>query len=221
MSYQAKIKRYLQILQQIEKSKYPSIAEMLVKIRESGIKPEGLRNNILVTDCWSSYFKTGAAKHQICTAHLLSELTHFEEKYQNDTWAGRMYLLITKALDLRRDNKETKGNVAEIFSLFSKLIAEPLNKDMKDMIAFQKRMIKYSDHLFNFLLNKDIPADNNGSERAIRNFKVKQKIRGFFKSDEGANIYATIRSLIDTAIKNNQNPFEIIRLIAQCEVATE
>jgi predicted DNA-binding transcriptional regulator YafY len=38
MSYQAKIKRYLQILQQIEKSKYPSIAEMLGKIRESGIK---------------------------------------------------------------------------------------------------------------------------------------------------------------------------------------
>lgn len=38
MSYQAKIKRYLQILQQIEKSKYPSIAEMLGKIWESGIK---------------------------------------------------------------------------------------------------------------------------------------------------------------------------------------
>jgi len=38
MSYQAKIKRYLQILQQIEKSKFPTIAEMLVKIRDSGIK---------------------------------------------------------------------------------------------------------------------------------------------------------------------------------------
>ena len=38
MSYQAKIKRYLQILQQIEKSKYPSIVEMLDKIRDSGLK---------------------------------------------------------------------------------------------------------------------------------------------------------------------------------------
>jgi len=185
------------------------------------IMPEGLQNNILVSDCWSSYFKTDAAMHQLCTAHLLRELTHFEEKYQNDTWASRMSLLITKALDLRRDNKETKDNVAEILSLFSELITEPLNKDMKDVIAFQKRMVKYSGHLFNFLLNKDIPPDNNGSERAIRNFKVKQKISGFFKSDEGANIYATIRSVIDTAIKNNQNPFEIIRLIAQCDVATE
>ena len=129
--------------------------------------------------------------------------------------------LIIKALDLRRDNKETKDNVEEILHSFSELIIEPLNKDLKDMVAFQKRMVKYSDHLFTFLLNKDIPPDNNGSERAIRNFKVKQKISGFFKSDEGANIYATIRSVIDTAIKNNQNPFEIIRLIAQCEAATE
>jgi len=87
--------------------------------------------------------------------------------------------------------------------------------------AINEIMVKYSDHLFNFLLNKDIPPDNNGSERAIRNFKVKQKISGFFKSDAGANIYATIRSVIDTALKNDQNPFEIIRLIAQCKVATE
>jgi len=183
--------------------------------------PEGLRNNILVTDCWTSYFKTDAAKHQLCTAHLLRELTHFEEKYQNETWANRVSQLITKALDLRRDNKETKDNVEEILQSFSELIAEPLNKDLKDMVAFQKRMVKYSDHLFNFLLDKDIPPDNNGSERTIRNFKVKQKISGFFKSDAGAEIYATIRSVIDTAVKNNQNPFEIIRLIAQCKVVTE
>jgi len=185
------------------------------------IMPEGLQNNILVTDCWPAYFMTGAKGHQLCTAHLLRELTHFKEKYQNETWACRMSELITKALDLRRNQTATKSKVEEILYSFSELIKEPLNKDLKDVLAFQKRMVKYSDHLFNFLLNKDIPSDNNGSERAIRNFKVKQKISGFFKSDGGANIYATIRSVIDTAIKNNQNPFEIIRLIAQCEVATE
>lgn len=38
MSYQAKIKRYLQILQLLEKSKFPTIAEMLDRIVDSGIK---------------------------------------------------------------------------------------------------------------------------------------------------------------------------------------
>jgi transposase len=56
----------------------------------------------------------------------------------------------------------------------------------------------------------------NGSERAIRNFKIKQKISGFFKSIEGARGYAAIRSIIDTAIKNDQNPLKILNLIAQC-----
>lgn len=38
MSYQAKIKRYLQVLQLIEKAKFPTISEMLYKINDSGIK---------------------------------------------------------------------------------------------------------------------------------------------------------------------------------------
>jgi predicted DNA-binding transcriptional regulator YafY len=38
MSYQAKIKRYVQICQLLEKSKYPTIAEMLTRINDSGIK---------------------------------------------------------------------------------------------------------------------------------------------------------------------------------------
>ena len=38
MSYQAKIKRYLQILQLIEKSKFPTSVEMLANMGETGIK---------------------------------------------------------------------------------------------------------------------------------------------------------------------------------------
>ena len=54
----------------------------------------------------------------------------------------------------------------------------------------------------------------NASERAIRNFKVKLKVSNFFKSTAGSDGYAIIRSVIDTAIKNNQNPYEATRLIA-------
>ena len=185
------------------------------------IMPEGLHNNILVTDCWSSYFKTGAVSHQLCTAHLLRELTFLKEKYKPDTWATRMSALITNALCLRRENDVTKTKVEQILTSFADLTIEPINQACKEVIVFQKRMVKYADYVFNFLQNKDIPPDNNGSERAIRNFKVKLKVSGFFKSFQGAVSYATIRSVIDTAIKNSQNPLEIIKLIAQCEVATE
>jgi len=75
-------------------------------------------------------------------------------------------------------------------------------------------MIKYDDYLFAFLKNPEIPPDNNASERAVRNFKVKQKVSGFFKSDEDADSYAILRSIIDTAIKNVQNPFDTLQAIA-------
>jgi len=50
-----------------------------------------------------------------------------------------------------------------------------------------------------------VPPDNNGSEKAIRNIKGKQKISGQFKSENGANGFAVIRSIVDTAIKSGQN----------------
>ena len=90
---------------------------------------------------------------------------------------------------------------------------------MKEVITFPKRLVKYSAFVFNFLINPDIFPENNGSERAFRNFKIKLKINEFFKSVQGNGVYATIRTVIDMAIKNNKNPFEIIKLIAQCQVA--
>lgn len=60
----------------------------------------------------------------------------------------------------------------------------------------------------------DVPPDNNASERAIRYVKVKQKVSGQFKTDNGAQIYAVIRSVTDTCIKNGQNIFDAFKTIA-------
>jgi len=62
-----------------------------------------------------------------------------------------------------------------------------------------------------------VPSDNNGSERAIRNVKVKQKISGQFKTEKAAQNFAMIRSVIDTTIKNGKNVLEILVLIAKLE----
>jgi len=185
------------------------------------IMPEGFQNNILVSDCWASYFKTNALSHQLCTAHLLRELKYLKEIYKKSTWAERMSLLIVNALALRKTDYITKASVDEVLISFGDLIDEPIDSALKELIPFHKRMVKYADFVFNFLQHEDVPPDNNGSERAIRNFKTKLKISGQFRSDGGAERFAVIRSIIDTAIKNDRNPLHITRLIAQCNVATE
>jgi transposase len=62
-----------------------------------------------------------------------------------------------------------------------------------------------------------VPADNNASERAIRNVKVKQKISGQFKIEQAAQNFAQIRSVIDTIIKNGLNILDGLALIAKFE----
>lgn len=178
------------------------------------IMPEGFENNILVTDCWAAYFKDNSAIHQLCTSHLLRELRFFIEKYPENTWVQRLYGLIGNALEMRKDNKLTTKKSEEIIRTFLVLIEEPASHEIKELITFQKRMVKYSGYVFAFLNKPEIPPDNNGSERAIRNFKVKQKISGLFRSTGGAEIFATLRSVIDTAIKQEQNPYEKLHAIS-------
>jgi transposase len=60
-------------------------------------------------------------------------------------------------------------------------------------------MIKNRNFILPCLYSLEIPPDNNGSERAIRNIKVKQKVSGQFKS--GQNAFCVIRSVIDTLLK--------------------
>jgi mRNA degradation ribonuclease J1/J2 len=96
------------------------------------------------------------------------------------------------------------------------LLSEPLDPNHKELIAFQKRIIKYRDHVFTFLYHTtNVPPDNNGSERAIRNVKVKQKISGQFKVFNAAENFAILRSIIDTAIKNGQKVLPALYVIAE------
>jgi len=178
------------------------------------IMPEGFEKNILVTDCWAAYFSQNAAGHQLCTAHLLRELKFFAQKYPDEPWAPKLSKLITEAIRDRREDKLTPQKSEETIQSFMQLIAEPVNQKVKELGSFQKRMVKYSDYVFAFIRDPQIPPDNNASERAIRNFKVKLKVSNFFKSAKGSENYAVIRSIIDTAIKNNQNPYSVTRLIA-------
>lgn len=78
-------------------------------------------------------------------------------------------------------------------------------------------MCRERQNIFTFLFVEDVPPDNNGSERAIRNVKVKQKISGQFKLGQTAQNFAQIRSVIDTTIKNNQNVLNSMLFIAKLE----
>ncbi|WP_394346888.1 IS66 family transposase [Pedobacter nototheniae] len=80
--------------------------------------------------------------------------------------------------------------------------------------AFLKRLLKNRNSIFTFLHHLKVPPDNNASERAVRNVKIKTKVSGRFRSHQGATRFAIIRSVIDTTIKNTSNVFQAIKILA-------
>ena len=182
----------------------------------------GFINAVLVHDCWKSHFQVHTQNHQICIAHLLRELNYFIEVHK-DPWAINFRQLLLDSLEIKHkmNHEDYYNNHApkdDILTRFKKLLSENINEKTKDLHAFFKRMTKYKDYVFSFLHYPDVPADNNGSERAIRNVKVKQKISGQFKSFEGAMNFAVLRSITDTAIKNGQNVLNALFVVAELEV---
>ena len=68
------------------------------------------------------------------------------------------------------------------------------------------------EYLFVFVTNRDIPATNNGSERALRPCAVFRKITNGFRTEWGARLYADIRSVVETARRRSIGALEAIRL---------
>lgn len=184
----------------------------------SGISGEA----VLVHDCWKAHFQTPVKKHQLCTAHLERETKYLEERYKV-TWPVRFRVMLREAQKLKKqfapaDYYYPNQLLSHLEKELDELLSEPLDPKHKEMIAFQKRITKYRDHVFIFLYHPDVPPDNNGSERAIRNVKVKQKISGQFKILSAAENFAILRSIIDTAIKNNRNVVEALNVIANYKI---
>ncbi len=117
-----------------------------------------------------------------------------------------------KCQDYIQNNQRTK-----IIQTLEYLLENPPDKTHKKLYTFYKRMSRERQHLLIFLFLEEVPPDNNASERAIRNVKVKQKISGQFKKQETAQNFAKIRSIIDTTIKNGMKVLESLTLIAKFE----
>lgn len=180
--------------------------------------PQGFQGAVLVHDCWASNSRTQCKTHQLCTAHLLRELVFLEQRFKSE-WAANFKKLLYDALELKRNlsQEHYRYPVPERESIkiaLAVLLESPLPEKQKKLRAFHKRMIKHKEYILTFLHHFNVPPDKNASERAIRNVKVKQKVSGQFKTENGAQIYAVIRSVTDTCIKNRQNILGAFKTIA-------
>jgi transposase len=79
-----------------------------------------------------------------------------------------------------------------------------------------ERYRNYRDSLFVFLYRTDVPAHNNACERALRPSVIHRKVMGSFRSDWGAQAYAALATVLNTAKRNGQSAFQkLLQLMGQ------
>lgn len=172
----------------------------------------GFENAVLVSDRWAAQLKTVAHNHQICLAHLLRDIIFVEEIEKSD-FIEMLKTFVLEIFRYKRDMKEKpQENSSEVQSFedtLHRIVALTISeKNHPHAHKFQKAVIKVRGYILPCIYDPAIPPDNNGSERGIRNVKVKQKVSGQFKS--GQEDFCILRSVIDTLVKRRHSVFDML-----------
>lgn len=175
-----------------------------------------LFNGIGVHDFWKSYFNYDFT-HTLCNSHHLRELNFVSESEKLD-WSKKIKDLLleikntvenSKFIGKKNLNQETLNQYSlNYLSILNEaLLNYPTSEERKQTKAknLLDRLINYKDSVLAFMYNFDVPFDNNQAERDIRMMKLKQKISGCFRTENGAKYFCRIRSFISTSKKNGQN----------------
>lgn len=194
-----------------------------------GILPEFMGR--LVHDCWQTYLDLPCL-HALCVAHLIRELIFIHEQY-DQAWAKSLVDLL---FDMNRKREEQKliaseftiGCLEEWHQQYQKILREgraanppiipmpdaPKKRGRKKQTKAQNLLDRLENHenwVLAFLHDFLIPFTNNLAEQDVRMIKVKQKVSGSFRTLEGAERFATIRSYISTLRKQGQSVFENLK----------
>lgn len=180
---------------------------------------------IIVHDHYKMYYNYGTDNAE-CNVHVLRYLNAVSE-FTNHTWSKELHDLLlnmkNKKEEYIKEGKEyLEDEEYESFKLkYLEILdtaKEERKKDLstnsykKEEINLINRLVKYCRNHLLFLKKFFVPFSNNRAESDLRGIKIKQKT-GKFRSIEGANIYAVIKSCISTYKKNGINLYEALKSI--------
>jgi transposase len=172
------------------------------------------RPDFWVSDRYGGQMGWAAVNHQVCLAHLIRDVQYAIDA-GDDIFAPELRHLLGRACRIGRRRERLADATLKTYA--ARLNAR-LDELMRLTLVHEagvklQRMIKRTrQYLFVFVTNRDIPATNNGSERALRPCAVFRKITNGFRTEWGAKLYADIRSVIETARRRSIGALEAIRL---------
>jgi transposase len=199
---------------------------------------------IVVPDHWKPYYTMTGVLHALCNAHHLRELQALVE-IEHEDWARRMRRLLRRACHATNLAREQgvllkPGLIALFERCYDGILAEGLAfHESQPALAktgrrgrqprrvghnLLLRLSSRKQDVLRFLTDPSVPFTNNLAERDGRMMKLRQKISGGFRSEDGARDFAIIRSVLSTARKQGWNMLQSLtsqptRLMAELRPA--
>lgn len=169
---------------------------------------------VWVSDCYAPQLKAPADERQLCLAHQIRNLQAVVEVDPDLRWPRAMQFLFRYAIHVhhQRDQgspEQFEVQVQRIERHLDRLLQRTLIQP--DARRLQRRYLKHRQHLLVFLHRQGVEPTNNVAERALRSSVIHRKVTGCFRSEWGANAYAALASVIDTAELNGIQAFDAIQ----------
>lgn len=167
---------------------------------------------VWVSDLLSSQLCHPAEAYQVCLAHQVRDLQYAIDAH-DCSWASDLQTLFYEVMALaqQRDCHDFDHRVSDLHDRLDRLLETyPKNEDSQRL---WRRYRKHQDALLLCLERDDVPATNNASEQALRNSVIYRKVTGGFRTTWGAQVYADVLSIMETARRQGQNIAETLAAI--------
>lgn len=168
------------------------------------------RAEVWLSDCWKPQLNAPADRHQLCLPHQVRALQGLIDKRPCLEWAREMQTLFRAAMHLgkRREMLTARGYRRQMTLLERRLDRLSARRVSGVGANLLDRYRTHRAHLLLFLHRADVPSDNNACERGLRPSVIHRKVMGSFRSDWGAQAYAALATVLNTAKRAGENVFQ-------------
>ena len=173
-----------------------------------------VRPAVWISDRLGAQMGWATRDQQVCLAHLLRDVQYAIDAGDAAFAPGMKHLLQRAVRIGRRRPTLSDATLLAYHARLERSLDQLLKPEptTKAGLKLQRIIKRFRQSLFVFLTDRAVSPTNNGSEQALRPCVIFRKVTNGFRSLWGADLYADVRSVLETARRRGIPILRAIRI---------